>query len=333
MLPIISVRNLKTIFSTEEGVVHAVNGISYDLLPSQTLGIVGESGCGKSVHALSMLGLIPDPPGKVTGGEILFHDRNTQKSVDLLKLSGRKLRQIRGARIAMIFQEPMTSLNPVINIGEQIAEAIRYHKSMGSGNCLHKTAELLEKVGIPNAAKRLNDYPHQFSGGMRQRVMIAMAMAMNPSVLIADEPTTALDVTIQAQILKLISDMQKKNHMALILITHNMGVVAETADEIIVMYAGKIAEKGSAEDIFDKPKHPYTQGLLNSIPKLQSKSDRLVPIEGQPPVLTDEIVGCPYSPRCKSARKICLEQLPPLIKCDKQIVSCWLYAETRRAGR
>ncbi len=328
MEPVLSIRDLKTHFYTQEGVVRAVDGLSYDLMPGKTLGIVGESGCGKSVHALSILRLIPSPPGKIVGGEILFKTKETSKDkgkvVDLTKISNRQMRSIRGAQIAMIFQEPMTSLNPVLTVGEQIAEAIRYHENASSATAWEKAADLLAQVGIPNSAKRVYDYPHAFSGGMRQRAMIAMALAMKPSILIADEPTTALDVTIQAQILEVIHKMQQIYNMAVILITHNMGVVAEICDDVIVMYAGKPAEKALTKEIFDHPSHPYTLGLLNSIPKLNHHQHRLVPIEGHPPNLADNIQGCSFEPRCPFAWDLCKSDAPPLLNArHSHQASCW----------
>lgn len=329
MDPVLSVRNLKTYFYTEEGVVRAVDGLSYDLKPGQTLGIVGESGCGKSVHALSILRLVAPPTGKIAGGEILFRTKpkktEEQKVIDLIKIPESQMRRIRGAQIAMIFQEPMTSLNPVLTVGEQIAEAIRYHEKAPAKQAWDLAVDLLNQVGIPNAAKRVFDYPHSFSGGMRQRAMIAMALAIKPSVLIADEPTTALDVTIQAQILELMRKMQEIYNMALILITHNMGVVAEICDDIIVMYAGKPVEKGPAKEIFEHPSHPYTIGLLNSIPKLNQRIDRLVPIEGQPPHLARLGGGCSFAPRCPFAWETCQKEAPPLIPVGPQESSCWLH--------
>lgn len=330
MHPVLSVRNLKTHFFTEEGVVRAVDGISYDLMPGQTLGIVGESGCGKSVHAMSILRLIPNPPGKIVGGEILFQGKEMKKPVDLVKLEPSKMRALRGDRIAMIFQEPMTSLNPVLSVGEQIAEVIRHHEQTTTEEAFRRAISLLDQVGIPHAAKRIHDYPHSFSGGMRQRAMIAMALAMKPDVLIADEPTTALDVTIQAQILKLIRDMQESFNMAVVLITHNMGVVAEIADQVIVMYAGRPAESAPVKQIFSNPAHPYTWGLLNSIPKLNQRSDKLSPIEGQPPNLARQNQGCLFAPRCPYAWEDCRQQAPELLPVGLQHeASCWLYGDKK----
>ncbi|MGQ0571756.1 MAG: ABC transporter ATP-binding protein [Armatimonadota bacterium] len=303
--PLLSVRNLKTYFYTDEGIVRAVDGLSYDLRQGETLGIVGESGCGKSVHALSVMRLIPSPPGKIVDGEILFEGKN------LLKLKDEEMRHIRGNRIAMIFQEPMTSLNPVLTIGEQIAEAVILHQRVDKKAAWERAIEMLERVKIPLARERVRDYPHQFSGGMRQRVMIAMALSCNPSILMADEPTTALDVTIQAQILDLMQELQKEFNMAVIMITHNLGVVAETCDNVVVMYAGKPVEHADVNRVFQDPKHPYTWGLLHSIPKLYERKERLIPIEGQPPSLIDLPPGCSFAPRCPFAMEICVQEYPP----------------------
>jgi len=302
---LLSVQNLKTYFYTDEGVVRAVDGLTYELHTGETLGIVGESGCGKSVHALSVMRLIPTPPGKVVEGEIRFQGTN------LLTLPEEKMRKIRGNRIAMIFQEPMTSLNPVLTIGEQIAEAVMLHQGLAKRDAYDRAVQMLEKVKIPLARERIRDYPHQFSGGMRQRVMIAMALSCNPSILVADEPTTALDVTIQAQILDLMRDLQQEFHMAIVLITHNLGVVAEMADNVVVMYAGRPVEHATVEDTFRDPRHPYTWGLLHSIPKLYERKERLIPIEGQPPSLIDLPPGCTFAPRCPFAMEVCVKADPP----------------------
>jgi len=320
--PLLSVRNLKTYFYTDEGVVKAVDGLSYDLHRGETLGIVGESGSGKSVHALSIMRLIPQPPGKIVAGEILFEGRN------LLSLSEEEMRRIRGNRIAMIFQEPMTSLNPVLTIGEQIAEAVMLHQRLPRKAAWDRAVEMLEKVRIPLARERVKDYPHQFSGGMRQRVMIAMALSCNPSILIADEPTTALDVTIQAQILELMQELQQEFRMAIILITHNLGVVAEMCDNVVVMYAGRPVEKADVLRTFQDPKHPYTWGLLHSIPKLHERKERLIPIEGQPPSLIDLPPGCPFAPRCPFAMEICVQEDPPeYLVGPEHTARCYLYSE------
>jgi oligopeptide/dipeptide ABC transporter ATP-binding protein len=320
--PLLSVRNLKTYFYTDEGVVKAVDGLSYDLHKGETLGIVGESGCGKSVHALSIMRLIPTPPGKIVEGQVVFEGTN------LLGLPDEQMRHIRGNRIAMIFQEPMTSLNPVLTIGEQIAEAVILHQKLDRRAAWERAIEMLERVKIPLARERVKDYPHQFSGGMRQRVMIAMALSCNPSILIADEPTTALDVTIQAQILELIRELQREFHMAVIMITHNLGVVAEMCDNVVVMYAGKPVEHTNVNRIFQDPKHPYTWGLLHSIPKLYERKERLIPIEGQPPSLIDLPVGCAFAPRCPFAMEICVQQDPPDYDIEAgHTAKCYLYSQ------
>ncbi|OFX15226.1 MAG: peptide ABC transporter ATP-binding protein [Armatimonadetes bacterium RBG_19FT_COMBO_69_19] len=319
---LLSVHNLKTYFYTDEGVVKAVDGLNYELHQGETLGIVGESGCGKSVHALSVMRLIPTPPGKVVEGEILFQGTN------LLKLPEDEMRRIRGNRIAMIFQEPMTSLNPVLTIGEQIAEAVMLHQRLSKKDAWDRAVEMLEKVKIPLARERVRDYPHQFSGGMRQRVMIAMALSCNPSILMADEPTTALDVTIQAQILDLMRELQKEFNMAIILITHNLGVVAEMADNVVVMYAGRPVEHASVHDTFRDPRHPYTWGLLHSIPKLYERKERLIPIEGQPPSLIDLPPGCTFAPRCPFAMEVCVKADPPEYPVtDDHYARCYLHSE------
>ena len=329
---LLSVHNLKTYFYTDEGVVKAVDGLTYELHKGETLGIVGESGCGKSVHALSVMRLIPTPPGKVVAGELLFEGKN------LLHLSDEQMRRIRGNRIAMIFQEPMTSLNPVLTIGEQIAEAVILHQRLDKKAAWERAIEMLERVKMPVARERIKDYPHQFSGGMRQRVMIAMALSCNPSILIADEPTTALDVTIQAQILDLIRELQQEFDMAVIMITHNLGVVAELTDNVVVMYAGKPVEHADVNRIFQDPKHPYTWGLLHSIPKLYERKERLIPIEGQPPSLIDLPPGCPFAPRCQFAMEICVQADPPDYDVGpNHTAKCYLHGEhaspeEKRAG-
>jgi oligopeptide/dipeptide ABC transporter ATP-binding protein len=319
---LLSVRNLKTYFYTDEGVVRAVDGLSYDLQRGEVLGIVGESGCGKSVHALSVMRLIPMPPGKIVDGEILFEGRN------LLKLSDEEMRKIRGNRIAMIFQEPMTSLNPVLTIGEQIAEAVMLHQRLDKKAAWDRAAEMLDRVKIPLARQRVRDYPHQFSGGMRQRVMIAMALSCNPSILIADEPTTALDVTIQAQILDLMRDLQREFGMSIIFITHNLGVVAEMCDNVVVMYAGRPIEHTDVRSTFREPKHPYTWGLLHSVPKLYVRQERLIPIEGQPPSLIDLPPGCPFAPRCPFVMDVCVQADPPDYNVGPgHTAKCYLYSD------
>jgi peptide/nickel transport system ATP-binding protein len=320
--PLLSVRNLKTYFYTDEGVVRAVDGLSYDLQRGETLGIVGESGCGKSVHALSVMRLIPTPPGKIVDGQIFFEGR------DLLKLSDEEMRKIRGNRIAMVFQEPMTSLNPVLTIGEQIAEAVMLHQRLDKKAAWGRAAEMLDRVKIPLAKQRVKDYPHQFSGGMRQRVMIAMALSCNPSVLLADEPTTALDVTIQAQIIELMRELQRDFGTSIIMITHNLGVVAEMCDNVVVMYAGRPVEHTDIKRTFKEPKHPYTWGLLHSVPKLYVRQERLVPIEGQPPSLIDLPPGCSFAPRCPFAMEVCVQVDPPdLTVSPGHTAKCWLYSD------
>jgi oligopeptide/dipeptide ABC transporter ATP-binding protein len=317
--PVLSVRGLRTHFITRERTVKAVDGVSYDLHPGKTLAVVGESGSGKSVHALSILRLLPEPPAKVVGGEILFNGK------DLLTMSREEMRKIRGNRIAMIFQEPMTSLNPVIRVGEQIAEAVVLHQGLTQEKAMAKAVDLLKKVGIPHPEERVNDFPHQFSGGMRQRAMIAIALSCEPDVLIADEPTTALDVTIQAQILELMKDLQREYHMAIVLITHNIGVVAEMADDVVVMYAGRPVEHASVADLFANPKHPYTKGLLNSVPSIYVRKERLEAIAGQPPDLSGGFTGCPFAPRCPSVMEKCKTDDPPEFHLPGDRMSnCWL---------
>ncbi|HLY23571.1 MAG TPA: ABC transporter ATP-binding protein [bacterium] len=319
---LLSVRNLKTYFYTDEGVVRAVDGLSYDLQRGEVLGVVGESGCGKSVHALSLMRLIPMPPGKIVDGEIRFEGR------DLLKLSDEEMRKIRGNRMAMIFQEPMTSLNPVLTIGEQIAEAIILHQRLDKRAAWDRAAEMLDRVKIPLAKQRVKDYPHQFSGGMRQRVMIAMALSCNPSILIADEPTTALDVTIQAQILDLMRGLQREFGMSIIFITHNLGVVAEMCDNVVVMYAGRPIEHTDVRSTFREPKHPYTWGLLHSVPKLYLRQERLIPIEGQPPSLIDLPPGCAFAPRCPFVMDVCVQADPPDYNVGPgHTAKCYLYSD------
>jgi oligopeptide transport system ATP-binding protein len=318
--PLLDVRGLRTEFLTQDGIVHAVNGISYTLREGEAMGLVGESGCGKSVSALSLMRLIPTPPGRIAGGEILFEGR------DLLKLSDEEIRRVRGNQVAMIFQDPMTSLNPVLTIGRQIGESLELHKGMDRKASRQRTIELLEMVGIPSARSRVDDYPHQFSGGMRQRVMIAMAISCEPRLLIADEPTTALDVTIQAQILDLILGLRQNLGMAVILITHDLGVVAGVCDRIAVMYAGYIVEEAPAEELFADPRHPYTLGLLRSLPRIdQPRRERLIPIEGMPPDLINLPRGCPFAPRCTYAVDRSEEELPVLEPVGpRHRVACWV---------
>ena len=325
MAVLMEVKNLVTRFYTQEGTVYAVNDISYTLNEGETLGVVGESGSGKSVHSLSIMGLIPNPPGKVEGGEVMFRGR------DLLKLSSEEMRLVRGSEIAMIFQDPMTSLNPVLTIGSQITEALKLHMGMNNNQSRERAAELLNLVGIPDAKSRLGNYPHQFSGGMRQRVMIAMGLSCNPKLLIADEPTTALDVTIQAQILDLVKRLREEFDMAIIWISHDLGVVAGVADTINVMYAGTIVERGPVEEVFADTRHPYTVGLLQSLPRMDvsGKVQRLISIEGSPPDMRNPISGCPFAPRCPYRIEKCWEETPPLeqVPGDKEathLMACWV---------
>ena len=319
MAELIRVKNLRTSFFTPDGEVKAVDGVSFDIGEGKTLGLVGESGCGKSVTALSILRLVPSPPGRVVGGEIFYRGR------DLLKLKGEAMRKIRGNEISMIFQEPMTSLNPVFTIGNQIGEAIRLHQGLGKKETREKTIEMLRLVKIADPESRIDDYPHQLSGGMRQRVMIAMALSCHPSLLIADEPTTALDVTIQAQILELIKELQERLGMSLLLITHDLGVVAEQADEVAIMYAGKVVERANAKAIFNRPLHPYTVGLLNSLPGVSGhKKKRLEAIPGMVPSPLELPGGCRFRDRCPKAAGICAEAEPELVEKDKDHgVSCY----------
>lgn len=307
MAPLLDVRDLHTYFYTRDGIVKSVNGVSFSVNRGETLGIVGESGCGKSVTSLSIMRLVPDPPGKIVRGQVLFDGR------DLLTLSDAEMRQVRGNRIAMIFQDPMTSLNPVLTVGRQISESLELHMGMTGAQAQQRTIELLGLVGIPGASSRLRSYPHQFSGGMRQRVMIAMALACNPELLIADEPTTALDVTIQAQILELINRLKRELDTAVILITHDLGVVAGMTDRLVVMYAGRIVEQGPTTELFANPRMPYTIGLLRSIPRLdEQRGQRLNPIRGLPPLLVGLGEQCAFSARCDYMQPTCQQQVPPL---------------------
>ena len=317
---LLEVKDLRTQFFTQDGVVNAVNGVSFTLDEGESLGIVGESGCGKSVSSLSIMRLIPNPPGKIVGGQLLFEGR------DLLKLSDDDMRKVRGKDIAMIFQDPMTSLNPVLTIARQLTESLELHLGMDGRASRKRAIELLDLVGIPAAKSRIDAYPHQFSGGMRQRVMIAMAISCNPKLLIADEPTTALDVTIQAQILELIKNLRQELGMAVILITHDLGVVAGVCDKINVMYAGFIVESATATDLFKDPRHPYTLGLLRSIPKInETRKEKLIPIEGLPPDLIDLPPGCPFAPRCPYKVDKCLETNPKLdLAARGHKVACWV---------
>ena len=322
MEKMIQIKNLHVQFSTYGGRVQAVRGVSFDLHKGETLAIVGESGCGKSVTSQSIMRLIPTPPGRITSGSILF------KSQDLTKLSEKKMRDIRGADISMIFQDPMTALNPTLRVGEQIAENIMQHENISKEKAKEKAFEMLELVGIPNPKERLKQYPHEFSGGMRQRIVIAMALVCNPEVLIADEPTTALDVTIQAQILELFKDIQQKTDVSIVLITHDLGVVAQVADRVAVMYAGKIVEIGTRRDIFYTPQHPYTKGLLRSVPRLDLYESELVPIAGSPPDLFAPPSGCSFAPRCPYVMEVCDRMYPASTKLkESHQVHCWLQDE------
>jgi len=321
---LLEVKGLRTQFFTQDGVVHAVNGISYHLNEGETLGIVGESGCGKSVSVLSIMRLIPQPPGKIVGGEVWFDGRN------LMELDEDEIRQVRGNRIAMIFQDPMTSLNPVLTIGQQIGEALQLHLGMDKTQARQRSIELLRMVNIPEAENRIDDYPHQFSGGMRQRVMIAMALSCNPQLLIADEPTTALDVTIQAQFIDLVKKLKKEIGMAIIWITHDLGVVAGIADRVVVMYAGYLVEEAPVKELYGNPRHPYTIGLLSSIPRLdEERKEKLTPIEGLPPDLIDPPPGCPFAPRCRFRIDRCWEENPSLAPVGPgHRIACWVDVQT-----
>lgn len=315
---LLSVRDLRTYFYTEDGVVPAVDGVSFDLEKGGTLGIVGESGCGKSVTSLSIMRLIPSPPGKIVSGEIIFEGR------DLVKLSEAEMRKIRGNEISMIFQEPMTSLNPVFTVGNQIMEAIMLHQKLDKAAAQEKAIEMLSLVGIPSPERRIDEYPHQMSGGMRQRVMIAMALSCNPKLLIADEPTTALDVTIQAQILDLMRELQEELGTAIIMITHDLGVIAELVERVVVMYTGVIVESADTKTIFANPQHPYTQGLLGSIPRLDSNVKRLQAIPGTVPTPGNFPKGCGFHPRCPYAKDICEAKRPPAFEVEPGHYSaCW----------
>ena len=326
--PLLEVKNLKTQFFTQDGVVKAVEDVSFYVMPGETLGVVGESGSGKSITGLSIMRLIPNPPGKIVNGEVIFEGQ------DLLKLNDDQIRRIRGNQIAMIFQDPMTSLNPVLTINRQISEALQLHMGMSKDQAKARSIELLRMVGIPNAEERIDQYPHQFSGGMRQRVMIAMALSCNPKLIIADEPTTALDVTIQAQILDLMRSLQAERDTGVIMITHSMGVVAGMADRVQVMYAGSIVETASTEEIFANPRHPYTVGLMKSIPRLDARErERLEPIRGLPPDLIDLPDICPFVPRCDYAREKCEQKRPPLLEVTPGHMSaCWFWEEVTKDG-
>jgi oligopeptide transport system ATP-binding protein len=320
MTHLLEVRNLEVNFKTYGGEVQAVRNVSFHVDKGEIVAIVGESGSGKSVTVQSVMGLIPTPPGKIKNGEILFQNQ------DLLKLSKRKFQKIKGSKISMVFQDPMTSLNPTMKVGKQIEEGLIIHQKLSNSSAKKRAIEMIRLVGIPNAEERYHQYPHEFSGGMRQRAMIAIALACNPELLIADEPTTALDVTIQAQVLDLMKDLREKMNTAIILITHDLGVVAETAERVIVMYAGMMVESGTVNELFENPKHPYTWGLMESIPNTESEhKSRLIPIEGSPPDLFSPPKGCPFAPRCKYAMEICMEEMPPAFEVGKDhSAKCWL---------
>ncbi|HUU65442.1 MAG TPA: ABC transporter ATP-binding protein [Dehalococcoidales bacterium] len=318
---LLEISHLKTQFFTRNGVVKAVDDISFSLRKGESLCLVGESGCGKTATALSILRLIDSPPGRIVGGKIFYHHE------DLLQCSNERLRQIRGNRIAMIFQDPQASLNPVFTIGDQIAEQIKLHLRLKRRIALERALHLMEQVGIPQARERMKDYPHQFSGGMKQRVMIAAALSCDPEILIADEPTTALDTTIKVQILDIFRDLKQKRNMSILFITHDLGTVAGIADRIIVMYGGRIAEAGTSFDIFDRPKHPYTHGLINCLPDISTRRDRLTPIPGMIPSLIDSPEGCIFSPRCPQRMPVCHQIRPEeVVVSGEHIVACHLYS-------
>ena len=327
--PLLRVDDLKTYFYTEEGVVKAVDGVTFHVEQGEILGLVGESGCGKTVSALSILRLIPIPPGKIVSGSVHFEGK------DLTRMSEAEIRHIRGNAIAMIFQEPMTSLNPVLTIGRQLTETLELHLKMDRRSATQRAVELLETVGISDARSRINDYPHQFSGGMRQRVMIAMALSCNPKLLLADEPTTALDVTIQAQILELLTRLTRELGTSVIIITHNLGVVARYADRVNVMYAGKIVESATAPELYGQPRHPYTLGLLKSVPRLdQVRKEKLEPIEGMPPDMVRIPEGCSFRPRCRFSVDRCAVEVPPLLPVDNEHHSaCWEWERVAQAAK
>jgi oligopeptide/dipeptide ABC transporter ATP-binding protein len=325
--PVLEINNLHTYFFLERGVVKAVNGVNLALGRQSTLGIVGESGCGKSVTASSVMRLVKWPPGKIVEGEILLYRRGGQPVIDIAKLEakGSAMRAIRGGEIAMIFQEPMTSLNPLHTIGRQIAEVVKQHQKVGDKAALARAEEMLHRVHMSAPSQRLREYPHQLSGGMRQRAMIAMALSCNPAILIADEPTTALDVTVQAQILDLMGELKEEFNSSIIMITHNLGIVSQMANHVAVMYMGKVVEYGPVRSIFRQPLHPYTSGLLKSVPVLGRKASKLVPIKGMVPSPGQRVVGCPFAARCPHTMKICLEQEPPLKEYQTgHQAACWL---------
>ncbi|WP_045212288.1 ABC transporter ATP-binding protein [Desulfonatronovibrio magnus] len=319
MQPLLEINNLTTTFYLKAGPVQAVNNVSLTLNQGQSLALVGESGCGKTMLALSILGLVPSPPGKITHGSVIFQGQ------DLTQMSESQLRTIRGNKISMIFQEPMSALNPVFRVGAQISESLVFHKNMSSKEAWQKGIEMMKLVGIPAPSERCNDFPHQLSGGMRQRIIIAMALACSPDIILADEPTTALDVTIQAQILELLRGLQEQGKTSTIVITHDLGVVAQLCNEMAVMYAGQIVEQGSVERVLDDPGHPYTKGLLNSLPRLDS-DEKLMPIPGTVPEISALPSGCSFHPRCPRKMDICSQQEPPAIQ-RKSLIRCWLYHE------
>ncbi len=319
--PILEVRHLCVDFHTAEGTVHAINDLSYTLMPGEKQGIVGESGSGKSVSSLAIMGLIPNPPGEIVSGQILFH------GTDLTKLSDKEMNKIRGDKISMIFQEPMTSLNPILTCGSQIAESLVLHRGVKKKEALSEALRLMQEVGIASPEKRMKEYPHQLSGGMKQRVMIAMALACEPEILICDEPTTALDVTIQAQILDLIRKLNEEKGMSVLMITHDFGVIREISDNVIVMYTGKVVERAPADVIFKEPLHPYTKGLIGSIPRITKERGRLEQIEGMVPNPTEKIEGCTFWPRCPYATEQCRKADPPTVILGMHQVKCWRYGE------
>lgn len=324
---LLRVEDLKTTFYTDEAVIKAVDGVSFNVRPGEVVGLVGESGCGKSVVSLSIMRLIKYPPGKIEGGKVILNDR------DLLTLDERTMRQIRGNEVAMIFQEPMTSFNPVYKIGDQVSEAIRLHQGLNKDAAWQEAVKMLELVGIPRPGEIINDYPHQLSGGMRQRAMIAMALSCNPKLLIADEPTTALDVTIQAQILELMKDLRERINTAIIFITHDLGVIAEMADYVVVMYSGKVVENTDVRSLFNKPLHPYTAGLIKSKPILEEDKESLEYIPGSVPNPSEMPGGCAFNPRCPEVMDICRLEMPELIESQpKHLVRCWLYQKQKTEG-
>jgi len=327
---LLQVTDLRTYFFTDQGVARAVDGVSFSVAPGETVALVGESGCGKTVTSLSILGLVPDPPGRVLEGSSI-----RLRGEELVGASKERLRRLRGNEVAMIFQEPMTSLNPVFTVGEQISEPLRLHLGMGKRAARERAVALLNEVGIPEPARRFDEYPHQLSGGMRQRVMIAIALACEPALLVADEPTTALDVTIQAQILELLAQLRERRGMAVLLVTHDLGVVAEVADRVVVMYAGQVAETGTAEEVFGFPSHPYTEGMLASIPRADRPGERLRPIPGVVPAPTDWPTGCRFADRCRYAWERGIAEAPPLLELaagrgEERAARCWLVAEPAR---